>query len=97
VKRFITRRKLVGIAVAVVALATAGLVSAAWLVNGNTITVNFPSSTGAGLVADEFSNVAAGAVSAPGALTAGQPSGFTALTAQSLPAARSPTSAAAGW
>ena len=33
-KRFITRRKLVGIAVAVVALATAGLVSAAWLANG---------------------------------------------------------------
>jgi hypothetical protein len=84
------------------------------LTSGNTITVNFPSSTGAGLVADEFSNVAAGAadasgagtgtsaapsapvtttnasdlligaVSASGALTAGQPSGFTALTAQSL-------------
>ena len=33
-KRMFTRRKLVAIAVAVVALAAAGLVSAAWLANG---------------------------------------------------------------
>ena len=84
------------------------------LTSGNTITVNFPSSTSSGLVADEFANVASGAADASGAgtgtsanpsapvttisnpslligavsstgqLTATQPSGFTALTAQSL-------------
>jgi hypothetical protein len=84
------------------------------LTSGNTITVNFPLSTGSGLVVDEFANVASGAadasgtgtgisaspsapvtvpsapdlligaVSSTGQLTATQPSGFTALTAQRL-------------